>query len=86
MSQKVLKFAQESISLEFSGEAFEVRFPTSLELLDYTDKTKAIEESDTRKILELNHDFLESLGLPKAISQKLNAKQTHELFKALVGN
>ena len=86
MSQKVLKFAQESIDFEFSGESYKIRFPTALELLDYTDKTKKIPESDIRKILESNHEFLETLGLPKSISKKLSTGQTKELFKVLAGN
>ena len=86
MDKKVLKFAQESIVVEFGEEKHNVRFPTSLELIDYTEKTKGIDQGDIRKTLEANHDFLEALGLPKVVSQALTAKQTQDLFKDLVGN
>lgn len=85
MSKKLV-FAEEKIEIDFKGTVYNVRFPTSLELVAYTEKSKKVNKENLLEVLEVNHDFLENLGLPREVLSKLNTKQTKQIFEALQGN
>lgn len=85
MSKKLV-FAEEKIEVDFKGNSYDVRFPTSLELVDYTEKSKGVNKENLNEVIEVNHAFLEALGLPRDVSSKLNANQTKQIFEALQGN
>jgi hypothetical protein len=75
------EFVKRSLQLKIYGEAFKMRFPTVGETREYAKHLKGSEEADATESLL---DFLEKLGLPKRVSEDMEADHLAELCEELM--
>lgn len=69
-------------SYDIYGEVHTLRLPTVKESKDYSKKTEGLSQEDS---LEGLLDFLEVLGLPKAVSESMQEKHLVMLVEDLLG-
>lgn len=75
-----MKIVKKELALDVYGKEYKLNFPTMKQLNEFQKKS---EGKDVQEI-EMMFDFLDSLGLPKEVSENLYPDDISNIMEALV--
>lgn len=77
---EIMKIVKKELALDVYGKEYKLNFPTMKQLNEFQKKS---EGKDVQEI-EMMFDFLDSLGLPKEVSENLYPDDISNIMEALV--
>lgn len=79
-----MDFKKRKLNVKFEDKAYTLNFPNLKQIKDHQKKQSKI-KGDSLGVIDLSQDFLDELGLPKAVSDEMEADNITDIVQVLSG-